>query len=82
MCHIIIDSSRILENPFTGQVHLAINVTVNEGLVEVLCNDRFGRGEWGRLCQEDFTQTDADTTCRQLGYHSAYQYNRNLSITE
>lgn len=65
-----IDSSRIWDNPFSGQIRLSGGVTVNQGLVEVYCN-----GQWGRVCSDGIKQEEADTICRQLGYSNAYQYN-------
>ena len=65
------DSSRIWDNPFSGQIRLTGGPTVNQGLVEVYCN-----GQWGTVCSDDeFRQEEADTVCRQLGYSNAYQYN-------
>ena len=64
-------STRIWGSPFTGQlqIHLTQGSTVNQGLVEVYCNER-----WGTVCDNHFGQNNADTVCRQLGYASAYRY--------
>ena len=64
------DSSRLWDNPFSGQIRLTGGSTVNQGLAEVYCN-----GQWGRMCDDGFEQEEADTVCRQLGYSNAYQYN-------
>ena len=34
----IVDSTRIWDNPYSGQVRLTGGNTVNEGLVELYCN--------------------------------------------
>ena len=67
-------STRIWDSPFTGQIRLTQGSTVNQGLVEVYCNER-----WGTICDNRFGQNDADTVCRQLGYASAYRYD-HLSL--
>ena len=63
-------STRIWDNPDSGQVRLVLGTAVNRGLVEVYCN-----GEWGTVCDDFFDQVDADTVCRQLGYYSANRFN-------
>lgn len=41
----------------------------SEGLVEVYCI-----GQWGTVCDDGFSGTDANTVCKQLGYSSAENY--------
>ena len=61
-----IDSSRIWNDPFDSAVRLSNGNFVNEGLLEVYCNDK-----WGTVCNKTFSSTSTGTTaCRQLGYHS------------
>ncbi len=36
---------------------------VSTGLLEV-----YAGGEWGTVCNDQFTQTSADFVCRQMGY--------------
>ena len=66
-------SRRIWINPYFTQIRLSGGATVNQGLVDVYCN-----GRWGTLC--DSGKNNADTVCRQLGYESAYRYN-HLSMS-
>ena len=62
-------STRIWSNPYSGQIRLTGGSTVNQGLVEVYCS-----GQWGTVCDDSFSQTDANTVCRQLGYERAFDY--------
>ena len=64
-----IDTTRIWNNPYVGQIRLAKGMYSNQGLLEVYCND-----EWGTVCDDTFGSTDASVVCRQLGYSSSYDY--------
>ena len=66
----IIDTTRIWDsNPFPGMIRLQGGDYSNQGRVEVYCN-----GEWGTICDNGFSSTDAGTICRQLGYDSYQSY--------
>ena len=62
-------STRIWATPFDGSFRLSGGETVNEGLLEVYCG-----GEWGTVCDDHFTLSDATDVCRRLGYTRATNY--------
>ena len=62
-CIPYVESTRVWDDPYTGQVRLQKGSYSSEGLVEIYCNDK-----WGTVCNNGFTQTGADTVCKQLGY--------------
>ena len=70
-----LDSSRIWDTPYDGQIRLQGGNYSNQGLVEVYCN-----GEWGTICG-DFGSTEAAIVCRQLGYNAVYA-SGHLSMLE
>ena len=73
--HICIDTTRIWSNnPYSGMIRLQGGNFSNEGRVEVYCN-----GQWGTICDNGFSSTDAQTICKQLGYNYHYRYN-HLSL--
>ena len=59
----IIDSTRIWDSPITGNIRLTGGTYSNQGLLEIYCNS-----EWGTVCDDTFTSSDAIVSCRQLGY--------------
>ena len=61
-------------NPFEGMIRLQGGDFVNQGRVEVYCN-----GQWGTICDDGFSSTDARTICKQLGYNNYYKYD-HLSL--
>ena len=70
-----LDTTRIWDsNPFPGMIRLQGGSYSNEGRVEVYCN-----GQWGTICDDGFSSTDARTICKQLGYNSYGNYD-HLSL--
>ena len=63
---IMIVSSRLWNNSYSGMIRLTRGNYTNEGLMEVYCN-----GQWGTVCDDGFSLTDANTVCKQLGYSRA-----------
>ena len=47
-----------------GDIHLADGPSEHEGRVEV-CSLK---GQWGTVCDDGFSTTDAEVVCRQLGF--------------
>ena len=66
----VIDSTRIWDSPFDGDIRLTGGTYSNQGLLEIYCND-----EWGTVCDDSFTDIPAITACRQLGYNDFFNYN-------
>ena len=68
------DTTRIWNNPRIGDIRLTGGTYSNEGLLEVYCN-----GQWGTVCDDSFSGTDALVACRQLGYNDYTNY-EHLSL--
>ena len=66
---LLTDSTRIWNNPYNGMVRLTGGNYVNEGLIEVYCN-----GRWGTVCSNTFGLYEAIATCKQLGDNTYYRY--------
>ena len=65
------DSTRIWNsNPYPGMICLQEGRYSNQGHVEVYCNE-----QWGTICHDEFSSTDANTICKQLGYTGYTNYN-------
>ena len=66
---VYVDTARIWDSPYSGQIRLTGGEYSNQGLLEIYCN-----GQWGTVCDDSFGATDAQVTCRQLGYNYYYTY--------
>ena len=73
--HNCIVTSHLWSNPYDGMVRLTNGKFTSEGLVEVYCN-----GQWGTVCDDGFSITDANTVCKQLGYSSAVGYDHLITL--
>ena len=70
-----LDTTRIWNSPYSGQIRLQGGSYSSYGRLEVYCN-----GEWGTVCDDGFGSTDARVACRQLGYSDSYTYTGNLLV--
>ena len=61
---IIIDTSRIWDNPYSGMIRLQGGTYTGQGQVQVYCS-----GEWGAICTDNIGSNVGDTICNQLGYN-------------
>jgi len=59
-------------NSTTHPIRLADGATDMEGRLEINYN-----GEWGTVCNDHFTQVDADVVCKQLGHGYAKKFSTN-----
>ena len=69
------DNTRIWNDPSPGDIRLTGGYYSNEGLLEVYCN-----GEWGTVCDDTFSDTEAYAACKQLGYNRYKDYNHLSSL--
>ena len=64
-----LDTTRIWDSAYTGQIRLSRGQYSNQGLLEVYCN-----GQWGTVCDDSFGSNEATVACKQLGYDHYYSY--------
>ena len=70
MLLLLIDTTRIWNNnPYPGMIRFQGGSYSNQGRVEVYCNE-----QWGTICDDGFSSTDANTICKQLGYTGYIRY--------
>uniref|UniRef100_A0A1X7U8B7 SRCR domain-containing protein n=1 Tax=Amphimedon queenslandica TaxID=400682 RepID=A0A1X7U8B7_AMPQE len=72
--YVVCYTTRIWNNPYSGQIHLVGGNYSSYGRLEVYCN-----GQWGTVCDDTFGSTDARVACRQLGYSDYSTYTGNLA---
>ena len=68
-----IDSSRIWDSPFEGQVRLINASSVSSGHLEIYCNS-----QWGAVCSDYFNRKAAMTVCIQLGYNAVEAWHASI----
>ena len=61
---VYVDTTRIWDSPYSGQIRLTGSEYSNQGLLEIYCNR-----QQGTVCDNWSGATDALVTCRQLGYN-------------
>ena len=58
-----------------GNIRLTDGSSVEAGTVEI-----FYDNQWNKVCDDDWTLTDASVVCRQLGYPRASDYYRRANF--
>ena len=68
---VITENTTITENPYDGQVRLVggDDGVKSAGRLEIYLNNI-----WRAVCSEGFTDSEADSVCRQLGYTKATSF--------
>lgn len=58
-----------------GEIHLVNGTSGNEGRLEICLNR-----SWGTICDDGWTNNDAEVVCRQLGYSTTGSVVRNFIL--
>ena len=70
LSHIVVNASHVPTVSCTyGDVRLVNGSDSSEGRVEICIND-----EWGTVCDDVWSDNNADVVCRQVGDYSSGQF--------
>ena len=70
LSHIVVIASNVPTVSCTyGDVRLVNGSDSSDGRVEICIND-----EWGTVCDNVWSESDADVVCRQVGDYSSGQF--------
>lgn len=65
------------QQPEDYEIRLIGTPGINEGRIEIGYE-----GEWGGICRDGFTDTDAEVICHMLGYWTGIQWNGDYGSSE